>query len=95
MSLAEPSGLVWNYARIAWKDYVSGQTSQAEFSLTAFRFLFIYAAGFSHRKQQLIFDFRPESQSQLFVRTANWIEANLNDGKQQKQRPLKNVLRMG
>jgi hypothetical protein len=99
MQLAKPSGLVWNYSRFLWLEYFSNAKREEgnEFSLTAFRFLFIYAAGFSNRKQQLIFKFRPQiPQSQLFKRFTDWVQSNsANNGEPQKQQRSANVLRMG
>ncbi|KAI6184110.1 3Beta-HSD domain-containing protein [Aphelenchoides bicaudatus] len=97
MKLEKPSGLLWNYGRAFWLEFVSGcQKPNVEFSLDAFRFLFVYAAGFSNRKQQLIFNFRTTSQSHLFKRYTNWIKANLAEPiTKQQAHAQSNILRMG
>ncbi|KAE9553543.1 hypothetical protein FO519_003236 [Halicephalobus sp. NKZ332] len=68
-----------------------------KFSTTALRFLFGFAYGFSHRKQQLTIDYRPEmSSSEAMERTAAWIKGELkNKSMKLKMKHQDNVLRMG
>ncbi|KAI6242792.1 3-beta hydroxysteroid dehydrogenase/isomerase domain and NAD(P)-binding domain-containing protein [Aphelenchoides fujianensis] len=93
LELAPGSSLAVQYGRTLWNEWVRGGSS-SQFSLSALRLLFIYAIGFTNRKQQLIFKFRsPITQEDAFKRTLQWISANLVDGK--PARPVPELRRAG
>ncbi|KAI6188303.1 3-beta hydroxysteroid dehydrogenase/isomerase domain and NAD(P)-binding domain-containing protein [Aphelenchoides besseyi] len=93
MRLDKPTPLILSYGRTLWHEWFRNPNSP-QFSLSAFRLLFVYAVGFSNRKQQLIFEFRPTVPAkELMERTLNWIAENLSDGR--KSTRSSSVLRTG
>ncbi|KAI6196995.1 3-beta hydroxysteroid dehydrogenase/isomerase domain and NAD(P)-binding domain-containing protein [Aphelenchoides besseyi] len=93
LRLDKPTPLILSYGRTLWHEWFRNPNSP-QFSLSAFRLLFLYAVGFSNRKQQLIFEFRPTVPAkELKKRTLNWIAENLGDGR--KSTRSSSVLRTG
>lgn len=78
LRLAPPSRLAPFYARTLWAElrqrWAGREQCQPTLSLSGLRFLFVYALGFSNRRQQLMFSSRPaQSQEALLERYADWL----------------------
>lgn len=69
------------YLGARWRE-LRGRHDPPNFAASTLRAFFIHALGFSNRKQQLLFDFRPPRPQAICMETTmRWITETLVEGK--------------